>query len=145
MNRMTKQITGRSTSLVIALWLVALSSTAQSNRPGRGMRNPVYDASTETTIKGTVTDVQKVEHRNSGIHLSMKSENGPVEVHLGPSWYIDSKHFSFAKSDEISVTGSLLKSEGTRILIAREVVKDGKTLTLRDKQGVPLWSRSRQR
>jgi hypothetical protein len=38
-----------------------------------------------------------------------------------------------------------VKIEGADALIAREVKKGGKTLTLRDAQGVPAWSGGRRR
>jgi hypothetical protein len=80
-----------------------------------------------------------------GTHLELKTANGPVNVVVGPSSYLAKKNFSFAKGDQIQVTGSKVTYQGQEELIAREVKKGNKTLTLRNDQGIPMWSRSRQR
>ncbi|HVY94413.1 MAG TPA: hypothetical protein VHA14_16745, partial [Bryobacteraceae bacterium] len=48
--------------------------------------------------------------------------------------------FKFAKGDSVEITGSKVTMNGEEWIIAREVTKDGKTLTLRDKDGNPKWS-----
>ena len=60
---------------------------------------------------------------------------------LGPSNFIADKGFSFAKGDEVEVTGSKVTVGGGESLIAREITKGGKTLVLGDKTGKPEWSR----
>jgi hypothetical protein len=52
--------------------------------------------------------------------------------------------FSFAKGDQIEVLGSRVRVGATDALLAREVQKDGKTLVLRDANGIPKWSRGRR-
>ncbi len=54
--------------------------------------------------------------------------------------FVSDKGFSFAKGDAVEVTGSKVTLTGKEYVIAREVVKDGKTLTLRDKNGIPEWA-----
>jgi hypothetical protein len=63
-----------------------------------------------------------------------------VLVILGPSSFISSRGFLFSKGDEVEVTGSRVKTRRGDSLIAREVIKAGKILTLRDKTGVPEWA-----
>ena len=105
------------------------------------MGMPRYDASTETKISGTVQEVvQPQRGRMDGIHLMVKAESGIIEVHLGPASFIAREGFSFAKGDAVEITGSKVTINGAEVVIAREVVKDGKTLTLRDKTGRPMWA-----
>jgi hypothetical protein len=75
-----------------------------------------------------------------GTHLTIRTADGEREVMLGPSDFIASKGFSFAKGDQVKVVGSNVTMLEAESLIAREVVKDDKTLTLRDKSGKPEWS-----
>ncbi len=75
-----------------------------------------------------------------GTHLIVKTDQGKMEVHLGPTSFLEKQQFTFAKDDQVEVTGSKIKVEGADALIAREVKKGGKTLTLRNAQGVPAWS-----
>ena len=46
-----------------------------------------------------------------------------------------------AKGDQIEVIGSKIKYQDADALIAREVKKAGKVLTLRHARGFPVWSR----
>ena len=120
--------------LVMGLPLAAFAQGA------RGMRN--YDPKTEVTVKGTVEDVQEQtgRHGGKGTHLLLKTESGALPVHVGPSGYIAKKQFSFAKGDQITVLGSKVTIAGKETLLAREVTKEGKTLVLRNPQGIPEWS-----
>ncbi len=45
----------------------------------------------------------------------------------------------FKPQEQIEVTGSKVKQEGADLTLAREVVKNGETLTLRFKDGKPAW------
>ncbi|MGC2112864.1 MAG: hypothetical protein WA655_25325 [Candidatus Korobacteraceae bacterium] len=106
-----------------------------------------YDPKTEVTVKGTVEEVQQQQGKHGwmGTHLLLKTDSGSLDVHVGPSEYIAENHFSFAKGDKIEVTGSKGVMQNKDTLLAREIMKDGKTLTLRNAQGIPAWSGSRWR
>jgi hypothetical protein len=110
-----------------------------------GMRN--YDPKTETTVKGTVQEVQEQTGRHGwkGTHVVVKTDSGTLSVHIGPSSYISSKQFSFAEGDQVEILGSKVTIGGTETLLAREITKDGKTLVLRDAQGIPQWAGGRRR
>ncbi|HLI30222.1 MAG TPA: hypothetical protein VKV79_03860 [Terriglobia bacterium] len=113
---------------------------------GRGRGNHMYNPATEVTIKGTVEKVQTISSRGgwNGTHLMLKTKSGPLEVHLGPSSYVRGKKFEFAKGDKVEVTGSKVKYQDQEVVIAREVKKGGKVLTLRNAQGIPEWAGGRR-
>jgi hypothetical protein len=69
----------------------------------------------------------------------MKSNSGAVEVFLCPKKFLDDMGVVFKADDELEVTGSKVKQDGTDLTLAREVVKGGDTLTLRFKDGKPAW------
>jgi hypothetical protein len=75
-----------------------------------------------------------------GLQLTIGTEDGAVDVRLGPSRFIAAQGFSFVAGDLVEVTGSRIMKSGSPVLIAREVTTRGKTLVLRD-HGTPLWSR----
>ena len=114
---------------------------------GRRARVPKYNPSTEVTVKGTVDEVRKVTGPMgwAGTHLTLKTENETLDVHLGPASFLAEKKFKFAKGDQIEVTGSKIRYAGADALLAREVKKGDEILTLRNAQGIPQWSRSRRR
>lgn len=124
-------------SLAVVTAIAFAAPAAFCQRPGRLMYNP----STETTVSGTVEQVRTMHYGGGwgGTHLDLKTEQGMFDVHLGPSAYIASTGFKFAKGDQIEVTGSKVKFEGHDAIIAREVKAGGKTLTLRDVHGIPEW------
>jgi hypothetical protein len=129
--------------LGIAILVVASVTSVLAQKYGG---TPNYDPKTETKVSGTIEDVQQHAGRHGwvGIHLMLKTGTGMVEVHVGPANYISQQKFSFLKGDQIEVLGSLVKLSGSDALLAREITKEGKVLTLRTAQGVPLWSGGRQ-
>ncbi len=116
----------------------------------RGLQRggPMYDPGTVTTLTGKVTAVE-IEPagpgRMGGIHLTLESGGKQTVVHLGPTWFLEQEGFAAATDDSLSVTGSLVTSGEETYLIAREVKKGEKALTLRNPDGIPAWSRGRRR
>ena len=124
---------------VITILAMGLPLAAFAQGAG-GMRN--YDPKTEVTVRGVVEDVQELSGRQGGkgTHLLLKTESGTLPVHVGPSAYIAKKQFSFSKDDQITVLGSKVTIAGKETILAREITKDGKTLVLRNAQGIPEWA-----
>ena len=132
----------KSISLAAGAFLLSsVLASAQSLHAGRNTR--MYDPATETNLRGTVEAVtQPTRGQMMGTHLTVKAAEETKEVMLGPAKFIAGKGFAFAKGDSIEVTGSRITMGATVFVIAREVIKDGKTLTLRDKTGKPEWART---
>ncbi len=133
-------------SIEIATSILLGISALLAQGPGPGRGTPSYDPTTEITAKGSVEEVQTVQRKGGwgGIHLALKTDAGNLDVHLGPSSFISKKQFSFNKGDQIEVLGSKVKMGEKDVLIAREVTKEGKTLVLRNSQGIPEWSGGRR-
>jgi len=133
--------------LLVAGLFVTLGVTYSQNRRRQGNGMPRYDAATEVTMWGTVEGIESQIGKMgwNGTHLIVKFEADTLTVHLGPSNYLLQKRFSFAKGDWIKVTGSKIEFEGANVLVAREIRKAEKVLTLRNRHGIPVWSRNRWR
>jgi hypothetical protein len=101
-----------------------------------------YDAATEVTLTGSVEAVNQVMGPRGwgGTHLSLKTDKETIDLRVGPSWFLMQNNMSFAKGDQVEVTGSRVKFGDQDAVIAREIKKGSKTLTLRDAQGFPAWS-----
>lgn len=127
---------------IAALTLLVFAVMAQT---GRGVRN--YDPATEKTVKGTVEEVKEVASKGGrgqgGTHLMVKAGRESWQVDVGPTAFLNKQGFSFAKGNQVEVIGSKVTIEGKQVLIAREVKKEGKTLILRNAQGVPVWSKGK--
>ena len=116
----------------------ALSLVAQH---AQGPSSPKYDAQTETRMKGTVDDVRLPSSPKEIVYLVMKTDPATsVEVYLCPKTFLDDMGVSFAKGDEISLSGSKVKQGDADLILAREVVKKTDTLVLRDNKGKPVWN-----
>lgn len=128
---------------VVAMFVLVLGLTALAQGQ-QGMRN--YDPKTETTVKGTIGEVQQQTGMNGsrGTHLILKTDSETLTIHVGPSSFIAKKNFSFTKGDAIEVSGSKIDVNGKPVILAREITKNEKTLVLRNAQGIPEWSGGRQ-
>lgn len=126
--------------LFLLLLLTAASySFAQASQ---GMPHR-YDPATEITVTGTVEEVLHPNGPNGmlGTHVNLKTESGVFDVHVGPETFISKQGFTIEKGDTLTVIGSKQVISGKDALIAKEVKKGEKVLTLRDANGFPKWSR----
>jgi len=108
----------------------------------------MYNPQTVETITGEVVSVDKIapiKGMSSGIHILVKTDKETIAVHLGPAWYIENQDVEIARADKIEVRGSRIVFEGKPALIAAEVRRGDEVLTLRDANGVPVWSGWRRR
>lgn len=139
-NRITI-LTAATGALCLFPLLMNAATTTDATTMERPMIRP-FNPATMQTIKGAVVEVQKigVEGRaHFGVHLLVKTEKETLEVHLGPSFYLEANHFKISKNDVVEVTGSLVNDGNQRFMIASEIKIGDKGLKLRDAQGLPLW------
>ncbi|HVC90894.1 MAG TPA: hypothetical protein VND66_09770 [Acidobacteriaceae bacterium] len=132
-------------SPIITMLLVACLAGSALAQMGSSARR-LYNPNTEITVKGTVEKVTEIGRQGwTGTHLTLRTNEQTYDVHVGPSAYVAKSGFTFSAGNQIEVTGSKLKFGGADAIVAREIKKDGKVLTLRDRQGIPRWSRGPRR
>lgn len=133
--------------MVVFAFSFSIGEAEAQKRRGQGKGMPLYDTSTEVTLRGTVEKVESQIGKMgwNGTHLVVRFEAGALTVHVGPSPYLVQQGFTFAQGDLIEVTGSRVKFEGLDVLVGREIRQGDRRLTLRNRQGIPAWSRSRWR
>ena len=73
-------------------------------------------------------------------HLTVTSGADTIDIYLCPKAFLDDMGATFVKGDEVTVTGSKIKQDGSDLILAREVVKGTDTLMLRDDKGKPVWT-----
>ena len=107
----------------------------------------IYNPQTEETIKGTVISIDRIasnQRMYCGIHLVLKTDEEAIPVHLGPEWYIEealaNQYIIIEIDDKIEIVGSRISYGEKPAIVAAEIKKGNKTLTLRDEIGVPFWS-----
>jgi len=118
--------------------LCSLSLVAQKGETSP----PKYDVHSESKMKGTVEEVRLPPKGSEKeiAHLLLKTGTDTADVYLCPKAFLDDMGVSFAKGDEIAMTGSKVKNGEADLILAREVVKGTDTLVLRDDKGNPVWS-----
>src|ERR1700746_1743094 len=92
-----------SRCILMSVFIVLyMSSTVDAQTP------PKYDASTETTMTGTVEDLRLPSkgHEKEIVHLVMKDGDRTVDIYLCPKAFMDDMGVAFNKGDEIAFTGS---------------------------------------
>jgi hypothetical protein len=127
---------------------------------GPGMHAPVagaaYDTMTEATFSGTVADIKGGRSALSWLttihtlglghggvrekQLLLKTDTGTLQIHLGPTTFLDENKVEVKKGDALEITGSRVAIGESHVVLAREVRKGDIAWTLRDSTGQPLWS-----
>lgn len=137
--------------IAVSMVLVAPLVFAQPMK-GRGMGGwgmgtqyqRMYNPATVETVSGTVEAVDKIiplKGMSYGVHVRLKTDKETIPVHLGPGWYIEKLDTKIEKGDTITVKGSRVTIGDNPAIIAAEIKKGDKVITLRDEKGVPAWSR----
>jgi hypothetical protein len=151
---MNRNTFAKISTSVLAVFLVAALATTVFAAPwqqwrgsgGWGMGGAyqrMYNPATVETISGKITAINEVtpmKGMSYGIHLTVKTDKGPVSVMLGPAWYIERLDTKLAKGDMVEVKGSRISYEGKPAIVAAEVKKGDAVLKLRDDNGVPAWA-----
>jgi hypothetical protein len=123
-------------------------SAAVAQSTGKGPQgSPMYDVKTETTLTGTVENVETVTGKGGrgrqglgGTHLLLKTDKESIQVHVGPTAYLTEKGITLAKGEALEILGSRVTIGDDPVLIAKQIKKGDKTWTLREASGRPLWS-----
>lgn len=146
-----KRITSILAPIFLAGIVLSVEAAAQGGMHwkgggGWGMNSQygrMYDPKTVETISGEVERVDMItpmKGMSGGMHLVLKTDKGPVSVHLGPAWYLENQDVKIQPRDMIEITGSRITFDGKPAIIAKEVKKGGEVLSLRDDNGFPVWS-----
>ncbi len=129
----------KSISRFVFCLLLSVSSAMSQKAPDASA--PKYDSQTETKTKGVIEEIKifSLGKRNDYTEAIIKSGDATVQVYLSPKPFQDEMGISFAKGDEIAVTGCKVKQEDADVILAREIVKGNDTLMFRDDKGKPVW------
>jgi hypothetical protein len=116
---------------------LALSQQAAQKDGGA----PKYDQKTEAKTKGVVDEINLLTlgSRKDFVQLVVKSGDDKVSAYICPKPFQDEIGITFAKGDEITLTGSKVKQQDLDVILVRELVKGTDTLMFRDDKGTPVW------
>ena len=103
---------------------------------------PRYDPAQEVKVKGEVVEIKNYDCPISGTmggHLTLQTNDGPVEVHLAPAAFLAEYEISFVKGDKVEILGNKVTFHDQPAVLARKVTRGQSEYTLRDAKGAPLW------
>jgi hypothetical protein len=137
-----------SVSLLVAGTALAQAGQRPSGGPCGGGR--LFDPKTVETLHGNVVSVEQIHGQGCGqgrrgrgggygVHLTLKTADGQVPVHVGPNWFVEQQGLTIAQGDELDVTGSRVVFQGKPVIIAAQITKNGRAVRLREDSGVPVW------
>ncbi|MGE5294920.1 MAG: hypothetical protein ACM3VT_08825, partial [Solirubrobacterales bacterium] len=96
------------------------------------------------TIEGVVTNVstfQLVGTNAEWVQLQVRTDDGElVTVQLGPRDYVSQQDFYVASNDRITLMGAQATAWRQPIILPITATVSGKSITLRDNAGRPLWN-----
>jgi hypothetical protein len=100
-----------------------------------------YNPQTVITVKGAVVSLTLLRGGPGAMRRAvLKTEQGNLTVYLSPDWYLNQEKISLKTGDHLEVTGSKVTLGQEPAIIAKDLKKaGGKTIKLRDDQGVPAW------
>ena len=106
--------------------------------------NKNFDKSKLTTVEGTIESVGSfypASGSTPGTSLNIKTKEGKlVTVYAGPQSFATQKNLDLKPGTSITITGCNTMVNGKSVIIASELQVAGKTLTLRDQNGMPEWN-----
>ena len=129
--------------LILPLMLIGSAFSQQKPLPALADPSvPQYNALAEVTLHGSVQSVQDYDCKVSGAkggHITVKTENGVLEVHVGPAQFMKDYDIHFTVGDAVTLVGDPVTFDGRKAMLVREIHRGQDRYTLRDKDGKPYW------
>lgn len=124
-----------SFKLVSVVALIVLSMFLALN--AQTSATPKYNKSGEVKVKGVVDEIKTAT--DGIVHLTLKTDKGPLDVFVAPEKFLKEMEITFAKGDALEVLGSPAAVNDVSLFLAREVTRSGDVMMMRDDGGKPVW------
>jgi hypothetical protein len=104
----------------------------------------VYDVEHEVSVQGTVIKVSDLQASDSlsGEYLILSTEQGTVNIHLGPGAILSKNHVTLATGAKVSVAGAYVTGASGQVLLARLLRTSDQMVVLRSSHGLPVRPRA---
>jgi hypothetical protein len=118
--------------------LFSIAGSAQQ-RSDSLSRATAYNVARETTLQGTVVSyTDDSTQPPMGAHVTVETGSGTVDVHLGPSSYLRSNHFSLAAGDWVRFVGAAIVTKEGKVFLARIAQHGTQAIAVRSPRGFLL-------
>jgi hypothetical protein len=129
--------------LIVSLMVLVLVWADQSP----AQLKKLYDPQKVVTIQGQIDKMETVTrlgrqaaNGRKTLLAYLKTSQGNAIVHLGPAEFLARQQFSPKIGDTLEITGGRVNTRRGEVILAATVASGGKTYTLRDNRGIPVWS-----
>jgi hypothetical protein len=115
-------------------------STTSSFSPSNTTSKKMLQIESTEKFVGTVESINRVTLPNqTQIQMVLKTDQGEKLIILGPASYIDQQKIKFVAGDKVTVTGYRITANGSEVIMAAQVQKNGNTLQLLNETRQPAW------
>ena len=90
------------------------------------------------TVVGTLTAPLQGDTDHRVVYVNV-GETEEVRLHLGPDWYLKERGVNVEPGDLLSFSGSRAPEEEETIVQVNELRVNGRTIVLRNPQGIGMW------
>jgi len=125
---------------------IAQEASVALNDDGQTEKTPshFYNVDREITLEGQVENLKfESRYENKGHFLILiireKTSGELMEVETAPAWFFT---IDIHKGENIRLIGSLteVQQNGKKVVMAREIRMNNRTIILRDRRGFPAWA-----
>lgn len=99
-------------------------------------------ANPEVTISGAISSIEQLAPFE-GIHGIMRievvTEEGIVQVYLGPAVALSHSEIPIRQNDRVEVTGTMSEVNGLPVMVASSLRRGRYKIELQKEEKVPLW------
>jgi hypothetical protein len=139
----SRMMVGLLTGMLFAV--ITLQPSAQTAADSRAQRSLIsaYDKAHEITLNGTVSEVvtKHVAGTPFGMHLMVAGPEGMVDAHVGPYLTKDAQEALHAGLP-VQIVGAVEEHNGKSFLLARQLIFEGRTVTVRSENGFLVRARA---
>jgi hypothetical protein len=121
--------------LVLGIVLAAQATTSSQSAAARGV-GFTYDPAQEITIVGAISAFvsQPAPGSPVGLHLLISSGGKVVDAHLGP-FVSEENQQALHTGQLVQIVGVNENVHGKNVLLARQLIFDGRLVTVRNERG----------
>lgn len=98
--------------------------------------------SEEVTISGAISSIERLSNFE-GVHGIMRievvTEEGIVQVYLGPGVSLSHPEIPIRQDDRVEVTGTMSEVNGLPVMVASSLRRGRYKIELQNEENVPLW------
>lgn len=138
----------------ITSFFVEASFSAGKSRPemggwgADGAFAKMFDRSKIIFLTGTVEGVKSISPlpgMTDGVSAALTTRDGPVELILGPKWFINNQSMIFLRNDMVEARGVKIMLHKKTFFVPARVIKGGCIMELRNDDGIPVWDAVKRR